>query len=156
MCCLKVSPWSKITPRYLQCFDQGKSVLLSAILYLSLLSWLKRENRMDYSLIVSIAAKFMYFFTVKKITLRTKNSHSMVHRFHWNTSKVWMINHLLSIIMHKFLQNDSKSSHNLAICWFQKIFISKWNLDVFLRWWSLLNTLIHFIIHRFNKDTTKV
>ena len=38
MCCLKVSPWSKITPRYLQCFDQGKSVLLSAILYLSLLS----------------------------------------------------------------------------------------------------------------------
>ena len=46
MCCLKVRPWSKITPRYLQCSDQGKSILLSAILYLSLLSYLKREKRM--------------------------------------------------------------------------------------------------------------
>ena len=57
MCCLKVSPWSKITPRYLQCSDQGigpRSVLLSAILYLSLLFCFKREKRMGSVLLTKV------------------------------------------------------------------------------------------------------
>ena len=47
MCCWKVKPWSKTTLMYLHWFDYGKSVWLSAVLYLSLLSYLRREKRMD-------------------------------------------------------------------------------------------------------------
>ena len=39
-----VWPWSKLPAWYLYWFDHGKSVLLSDILYSSLLSCLRREN----------------------------------------------------------------------------------------------------------------
>ena len=50
MCCLKMSIWFKITPKYLQWFDHGKLVSLSVILYLCLLSSIKREKSMDSEL----------------------------------------------------------------------------------------------------------
>ena len=59
MCCWKIWPRSNITPKYLYRFDNSKSILFKDILYLSLLSCLKCEKRMDSVLLTLIATLYL-------------------------------------------------------------------------------------------------